>query len=148
MSFDAQSFLDAAVSGSNSTRVIPVPIGEYQGIIEEIKPRQWTSKDGSSTGIAVDITWIIEDEAVRTQLGRDKITARQGLMLDTTETGALDTSEGRNVSLGRLREAIGKNDAKKPFAFSMLPGSAAKVKVTHRIVGEDTYAEINSVAAL
>ena len=148
MSFDAQSFLDAAISGSNSTRVIPVPIGEYQGIIEEIKPRQWTSRDGLTSGIAIDITWLIEDEAVRTVLGRDKVTARQGLMLDTTETGALDTGEGKNVSLGRLREAIGKNDPKAPFAFSMLPGSAAKIKVTHRVVGEDTYAEVSGTAAL
>ena len=51
MSFDPQSFLDAAVTGSNDTKIIPVPMGEYMGIIDKVAPRQWQSKDGTQSGV-------------------------------------------------------------------------------------------------
>jgi hypothetical protein len=148
MSFDAQSFLDASVSGSNDTIVVPVPVGEYMGIINKVTPRQWQSKDGAQTGIAIDIDWLVEDANVRQLLGRDVVTARQGIMLDTTPTGGLDMSTGKNVGLGRLREAVGKNGEGDVFSFAMLPGLSAKISVSHRIAGENTYAEVKGVAKL
>jgi hypothetical protein len=148
MAFDAQSFLDTAVAGINDTKVIPVPVGEYMGIIEKVTPRQWQSKDGSQTGISLDVIWLVEDSAVKEYLGRDTVTAKQGIMLDLTPQGGLDMSKGKNVGLGRLREAVGKNNADEQFSFSMLTGLAAKVNITHRIVGEETYAEVKNVAKL
>lgn len=148
MSFDPQSFLDASITSSNDTKVVPVPIGEYMGIIEKVVPRQWTSKDGSSSGIAIDIFWLIEDAEVKAFLGRETVTCKQGIMLDTTSTGGLDISKGKNISLGRLREAVGLNTEGQAFSFGMLPGQAAKVSVQHRISGEDTFAEVKAVAKL
>jgi hypothetical protein len=146
--FDAQSFLDATVTASNDTKVIPVPIGEYMGIIDKVNPRPWQSKDGSQSGIALDVTWTVEDAAVKQQLGRENVTCRQGIMLDLTPQGGLDLAKGKNIGLGRLREAVGKNQEGEAFAFSMLPGLSAKISVTHRLVGEDTYSEVKSVAKL
>lgn len=148
MSFDPQSFLDASVSGTNDTKVIPVPVGEYMGIVEKVTPRQWQSKDGSTTGISLDVIWLIEDESVKEYLGRPSVSCKQGIMLDLTPQGGLDMSKGKNVGLGRLREAVGKNNSGEAFSFAMLPGSAAKVGVTHRVVGEDIYAEVKQVAKL
>lgn len=148
MSFDAQSFLDAAVTSSNDTKVIPVPMGEYFGIIEKVTPRQWQSKDGTQTGIAIDITWMVEDAGVKEFLGRDNVTVKQGIMLDTTPQGGLDMSKGKNVGLGRLREAVGKNQENEQFAFSMLPGLTAKISVTHRLHNDDTFAEVKAVSKL
>ena len=148
MSFDAQSFLDATVSSSNSTRVIPVPLGEYMGIIDKVSPRQWQSKDGTQSGIALDIIWLVEDAGVKQALGRDTVTVKQGIMLDLNTSGGLDLSDGKNIGLGRLREAVGKNEEGQPFAFSMLPGLSAKISVTHRVNGEDTFAEVKAVAKL
>lgn len=148
MSFDPQSFLDSSISSSNDTKVIPVPVGEYQGIIEKVAPRQWQSKDGTQTGIALDVFWLVEDANVKQYLGRDTVTVKQGIMLDTTPAGALDTAKGKNISLGRLREAVGKNEDGQPFSFAMLPGLAAKISVTHRISGEDTYSEVKGVAKM
>lgn len=148
MSFDAQSFLDSAYSESNDTSIAPVPVGEYMGIIEKITPRQWQSKDGTQTGIAIDITWMIEDDSVKQLLGRDKVTCRQSIMLDTTAQGTLDMSRGHNVGLGRLREAVGKNSPGEAFAFSMLPGLSAKIHVTHRVNNEDIFAEVKMVSKL
>lgn len=148
MSFDAQSFLESSFSGSNSTKIVPVPVGEYQGLIEKVLPRQWQSKDGSQSGVALDIFWSIEDANVKALLGRDNVICKQGLMLDLTPQGVLDMSDGKNVGLGRLREAVGKNDPSEAFSFAMLPGMMAKVSVMHRVVGEETYSEVKAVAKL
>lgn len=148
MSFDPQSFIDSTITESNDTKIVPVPEGDYMGIIDKIAPRQWQSKDGTQTGIALDIFWLVEDSAVKEYLGRETVTCKQGLMLDTTPQGGLDTSPGKNVGLGRLREAVGKNTPGEAFSFSMLPGATAKIRVSHRIVGEDTFAEVKGVARL
>lgn len=146
--FDAQSFLDATVSSSNDTKVIPVPVGEYMGIVDKVSPRQWQSKDGTQSGIALDIVWLVEDSGVKQALGRETVTVKQGIMLDLTNQGGLDLSKGKNIGLGRLREAVGKNEEGQPFAFSMLPGLSAKISVSHRVSGEDTFAEVKAVAKL
>lgn len=148
MSFDAQAFLDAAVTASNDTKVIPVPIGEFQGIIEKISPRQWQSKDGTQSGVALDVIWLVEDQEVKSFLGRETVTCKQGIMLDMTSDGKLDTMKGKNISLGRLREAVNLNTPGQPFSFNMLPGNAARISVRHRIDGEDTFAEVKGVARL
>ena len=146
--FDANAFLESSVSTSNDTKIVPVPVGEYQGIIEKVLPRQWQSKDGSQTGIALDVFWLVEDANVKQYLGRDVVTVKQGIMLDTTPAGALDTSKGKNIGLGRLREAVGKNQDGQAFSFAMLPGLAARISVTHRVTDTDVYAEIKGVAKL
>lgn len=148
MSFDPQAFLDASVTEANDTKIIPVPQGEYMGIIDKITPRTWQSKDGTQSGVAIDILWLVEDADVKAFLGRDTVTVKQGLMLDTLSTGALDMSKGKNVGLGRLREALNLNQPGQPFSFGMLPGNAGKISVSHRISGEDTFAEVKSVAKL
>lgn len=149
MSFDAQSFLSASVSSANDTKVIPVPVGEYQAIIEKVVPRQWQSKDGTQTGVALDVYWLVEDAEVKAFLGRDTVTVRQGIMLDTINGGTgLDVSKGKNIGLGRLREAVGKNREGEVFSFDQLPGLMAKVVVTHRVSGDDTFAEVKSVSRL
>lgn len=147
--FDADSFLNASIQGSNSTKTIPVPMGEYTGVIEKIEPRQWQSKDGTKTGISLDVQWLIEDQGVKEFLGRDTVTCKQGIMLDTTPEGGLDMAPGKNVGLGRLREAVGQNDPSKPFSFHNLPGQMAKVVVKHRTTDDgDTFAEVKGVAKL
>lgn len=148
MSFDAQSFLDASITGQNDTKIIPIPQGEFTGIVDKVAARQWTSKDGTMSGVTLDITWLIEDEAVKAELGRASVTCRQGIMLDLTPGGGLDMAKGKNVGLGRLREALHLNQPGQAFSFGQLPGQAAKVKVSHRIDGEETYSEIKQVVSL
>lgn len=148
MSFDPQSFLDSSISGSNDTKSIPVPTGEYMGIIDKVLPRQWQSKDGSQTGVALDVFWLVEDANVKEFLGRETVTCKQGIMLDLTPQGGLDMSKGKNIGLGRLREAVGKNNDGESFSFAMLPGLSARISVAHRVSGEDTFAEVKGVARM
>lgn len=147
MSFDPQSFLDASITETLDTKIIPCPQGEYMGIIDKVVPRQWTSKDGATSGIALDIFWLVEDQGVKDFLGRDTVTVKQGVMLDTKD-GGLDVSKGKNVGLGRLREAVNMNTPGQPFSFAMLAGQAAKITVSHRISGEDTFAEVKTVGRM
>lgn len=147
--FDPAQFLDAQVTDSNDTKLIPIPVGEYTAVADKVDVRTWQGKkDPSKSGVTLEITWSIDDQSVKEALGRDTITVRQGVMLDLTEGGSLDMGKGRNTQLGRLREAVKLNVPGQPFAFSMLPGRLAKVKVEHRIDGENIYSEIKSVAAL
>ena len=147
--FNPEQFLDMQVTDSNDTKSIPVPAGEYTAVAEEVKCRQWQSKqDPSKSGLTLDITWSVDDAAVKELLGRDKVTVRQGIMLDITDSGGLDMGKGRNIGLGRLREAIGLNTPGQPFSFSMIAGRVAKVNVSHRIDGENIYAEVKGVAKL
>lgn len=144
--FDPQAFLDSSITEANDTKVIPVPQGEYLAVLEKVTPRTWTSKDGTQSGIALDIIWLIDDASVKEFLGRDEVKCKQGIMLDMTDAGRLDTSKGKNIGLGRLREAVGLNVPGQPFSFQQLPGLLAKVSVKHRLVDEDTFAEIKAVA--
>ena len=151
MSFDADSFLQSSVTDANSTALIPCPIGEYMGVISKIAPRQWQSKDGTTSGVALDVFWLVEDANAKATCGRDEVVVKQGLMLDTTPQGGLDMSTGKNVALGRLREAVGKNTPGEAFSFAMLPGLAAKISVNHREDKNDpslVYAEVKLVTKL
>lgn len=146
--FDANQFLDQQIEGANDTKIIPIPVGEYTGVADEVKPRTWTSKDKTQSGVVVDITWNLDDQALKDSLGRQKVTVRQSIMLDLTESGSIDMSKGRNIGLGRLREALGLNDPSVPFAFAQIVGKIAKVSVSQRVDGEDIYNDVKGLAKL
>lgn len=146
MSFDPNTFLNATFDEQNDTKVIPVPAGEYLALAEKVDVKSWSSKDGSSSGIKLEIVWDILDDNVKALLGRDTVKVTQQQMLDLTDTGALDMGKGKNVGLGRIREAFDLNTPGQPFSFGMIQGRMAKVVVSHRTAGEDIYAEIKKIA--
>ena len=147
--FDPNSFLNMSVDQSNSTVAVPVPVGEYIAIIDKVDARPWQKKDDpSKAGMAIDILWSIDDAGVKALLERDKVTVKQGIMLDVTPEGGLDMGKGKNVSLGRLREAVDLNQAGQPFSFMMLPGRMARVRVKHRSNPDNPdqiFAEVDAV---
>lgn len=147
--FNPDQFLDMQVTDANDTKLVPVPVGEYTSVAESVNVRQWTSKkDPSMSGLTLEVVWAIDDSAVKELLGRDKVTVKQGVMLDLNDAGSLDMGKGKNVSLGRLREALDLNQPGAPFAFTMIPGRVAKVAVSHRVDGENIYSEVKGVARM
>ena len=53
--FNPEQFLDMQVTEANDTKVIPVPVGEYTALVEDVKCRQWQSKkDPSMSGLTLD----------------------------------------------------------------------------------------------
>ena len=146
--FDPASFLDATTTEASSTQTIPVPVGEYNAVIKEVKSRTWSSRDGTKSGLALDITYDIDDAAVKQLLERPTVTVRQSIMLDITEQGTLDNGKGKNVQLGRLREAVGQNTAGQPWAPRMLEGQPLRVAVAHEMYNEAPQAKVTGTLKL
>lgn len=149
--FDPNTFLADTVTGANDTKYIPVPQGEYPAIIKSVAARQMPSKaDPGKQVTVVDVVYDIDDQTVREVTGLDNPTVRQSVFLDLTPQGKLDMSKGKNIGLGKLREALGLNDPNKPFAFQDLTGRAAIVAVEHtpgKNEGE-VYANVSKVGKL
>lgn len=145
--FDAATFLETSVDEANDTKLIPVPVGEYTAVVEKIKADTWQGrKDPSMHGVKLFVTWMIDDQNVKALLNRDKVTITQDVMLDTLPNGGLDMSKGKNISLGRLREALGLNVPGQPFKFSDLNGRVATIRVINEPYEGEMYAKIKEVA--
>lgn len=145
--FDPATFLNTTTEEAMDTIIIPCPAGEYLALAEKVDVKSWSTKDGSNSGLKIEILWDIQDENVKAITQRDPTRVRQQQMLDLTETGQLDLGKGKNIGLGRIREALGLNAAGQPFAISMIQGRMANVKVSHRADGETIYDEVKAITA-
>lgn len=143
--FDAEAFQNSVITESNSTRTIPWPQGEYVGTIKKAEVRSGTISKGERqgqpwAGVSVQV------EVDRSLLPEGASSVASGMvMLDLTDAGGLDTRPGRNVNLGRLREAAGLNTPGQPFSFGMLEGRTVKVTTGTRTDPNDAeiqYTEI------
>lgn len=147
--FDVANFENAQFTESNSTTYTPVPEGEFNAVIDKKEIRN-TAKGQ----VILDVTWKIDDAEVAEVTGMANPTVRQSIFLDVSENGSLDFGKGKNIALGRLREALGQNQSGQPWGFGLLLGQVAKVRIKHRIVrdestGEDrTYTDVSGVAKL
>lgn len=131
--FDPKLFLDMQTNEATSTVRVPIPPKEYLAVISKVDTSKWTKRDDPSVfGLRLDVTYDIDDADVKALLGRDKISVAQGIMLDLTPQGGLDYSKGKNVTLGRLREACGVNTPGQSFSFRMLEGRPLKVVIGHK----------------
>jgi len=143
--FNPDQFLNTETNDATSTAYTPIPENEYTACVKEIKPRVTTS------GKAIlDVVWGIDDAdgSIEAATGMKQSTVRQSIFLDVTESGGLDTGKGKNVQLGKLREALSQNTPGKVWRPGDLIGGVAKVQVKHRIVDDATYTDIKSVTRL
>jgi hypothetical protein len=145
--FDPTTFMDATFNGANDTKVVPPPIGDWPAIIEEPKMVEWKSRDGSKSGWKLSMNLKLDSPEVAAATQRDTNRVRHDVMLDLTDSGNLDMGKGKNISLGRLREATGLNKPGEPFSFRMFEGKMIKARIGHRVDGEDVYAEVKAVTA-
>lgn len=130
MSFDPALFVQSTVEGVMSTQYVPIPEGEYTGLIKEVKGRM------AKESAILDVIWVIDDPNVRELTGMEEPQVRQSLFLDVSDSGMLDMGTGKNVQLGRLRAALGQNDG-RPWSPVNMEGKVAKILVTQRKVTED-----------
>lgn len=122
--FNPDSFLNTVVKEANSTETVLVPATEHSAFIKDVKPRQ------QGEWAVLDIHWQVIDEEVEKLVGRTPI-VKQSIFLDLTDAGSLDFGKGKNVPLGRLREAVGQNQNGKAWSPGQLVGAVAVVKVSH-----------------
>ena len=144
--FNPEAFMNATFNDSNSTQYEQVPEGEFQAVIDTVTPRT------TGTGKALlSVRWKVDDEGVRNQTGMAEPSVFQTVWLDVTEQGGLDFGKGKNVQLGKLRDALNQNAAGKPWAPGMLVGGIAKIRVKHSIDKRDNVtlnAEVSAVTKL
>lgn len=152
--FNPDTFLATSYTEANSTTLTPVPEGEYVAILGKPKARQFSgTKDPGAMYTSLDINCEIDlagqYPSIAQQIGRDKANVRFSCMLDMTEDGTgLDMGKGKNVGLGRLREAADLNVPGAPFSFAMFEGRPVKVSVKHRVVDDRIFDEVKAVAKL
>lgn len=128
--FNPDAFLASTTSDAGTTSFEPIPAGEYTAIIEDVVAREVNGKNGPR--VVLDVTCLLQAPEVQAKLGREKLTVRSGIFLDTTSNGGLDMSKGKNIGLNKLRDAVGMNVPGKPFSPSMLKGQTVKAQVTLR----------------
>lgn len=137
--FDPSVFEQQQFTEPNDTRYVAIPEGEYMALVKEKKFR-------NEKGYTIlDITWLVDDAGVRETTGMKDPIVRQSIFLDTTAQGGLDFGRGKNVKLGRLREALGLNQPGQPFSFNMIEGRPARVSIKHRLYEGDTFADVKEV---
>lgn len=140
--FNPETFLNTSTTEEFATSRVPVPEGEYVSVIKEIKPRQAKDKG------VLDIIWGIDDPEVAELTGFASPQIRQSIFLDLTEQGSLAIGKGKNVALGKLREAVGQNQKGRPWKPGDLVGQVAKINVVHRMYEDDIQADVRGVSPL
>jgi len=143
--FDEQAFLSTTTEGVMSTEYTPVPVGEYQAVVDKVNVRSGEGDKG--TWAVLDVTWGLDSAEAAEATGMDTPQVRQSIFLDITADGGLDLGKGKNISLGRLREAVNQNSG-GAWSPSMLIGSVATVKVDHRMYEGRVFADVKGVSAV
>lgn len=161
--FDPDTFMQQNVDAPLSTEYELCPQGEYPAMIgdftrDAFRSHDFEYKKGPNAGQPGTMTvfscpFVINDDSVRQALERDTVTVFQDVVLDIGDDGGLDFGKGKNVPLGRIREAVGQN-GNGPWQVASLRGAGpVMVKVSHdtfkRKDGtEGTKAIVSRVVAL
>lgn len=144
--FNPEAFMNSTTNEASATQYLQVPEGEYNASIDTVTPRS------TQTGKALlSIKWKVDDEAARNATGMAEPSVFHTIWLDVKDDGTLDGGPGKNVQLGKLRDALGQNAAGKPWTPGMLVGQVAKIRVKHSIDKRDNVtinAEVSAVTKL
>lgn len=139
--FDANEFMQGQMDKPLDTEYTLVPISEYMATIDDFSAEafqvvNFEYKQGERKGLPGSFTkatipFVIQDDRVKAELGRDKVVVEKQLILDLEDDGkTLATGPNKNIELGRIRAAVGQD--KGPWSFSMLRGAGPlMVKVGH-----------------
>lgn len=150
--FNADDLMNDSVSDAMDTKFIAIPPGEWTAIIDKLELKSDVSKKTGEAYLVCNITWSITDDSVKKAVGLEKATIRQSFFPDITEAGKLDYSKGKNVALGRIREAVGMNKPGESFNLGMLNGAGPAlihvVATPARDGSGEIYSNVKSVGKL
>ena len=154
--FDVNQIMSNEVNVAGDVNYTPIPQGVYTAIIKDIKleERQHEKINEGTPFVELGLTYLIDDENVRSELERDEVTIGDNCILDVTtdESGvdSLDFGKGKNVRLNRLRDAVNQNEPGVAWRLEHLKGKMLKIQVTHtpRKTGDGVFANVSQVAAL
>jgi hypothetical protein len=145
--FDPELFMDAEVEGEMETKYTPIPDGDYVAMIDE----KLDLKEVNGQPV-VDLYHIIDDPELAEKMAMERISVKQSLFLDVADDGSLAFGPNKNVKLGKLREALGQNQAGQIWSIKMLAGAGPlRIKVGSRPDRNDAtiiYNDVKATAAL
>lgn len=160
MTFDPNTFMNQTVDAPKGDTIIQqCPEGEFRAMIDDFDENAFFSgeagekaKNPGKPYTIFSPSFVIQDDAVAAELGREKVTVRhKGMFLDFASDGSLDFSKGKNVDLNRLRDSVGQN-VQGPWSFNMLKGAGpVMVKVVHEADKNDSekkYARVSKVTKI
>lgn len=134
--FDVASLKSASFDSGFSTQIKGFPDGDYLALTKKYALRPAKSKSGEDL-LWLDVVFEVDGgqaiptgETIQAVTGKPSVTARWSTSLEFTPGGTLDRSEGHNVGLGRLLEALGLN--KGSWNFEMLLNRPAKISTSCR----------------
>ena len=147
--FNPESFLDVTLTEPTTKRP-PLPAGDYTAVLMDTKARAWTGKtDSTKSGVAIDITLEVTlSPELAAIIGQPVINLFDSIMLDSTPSGSLDNSPGKNRRLRLYREALNMNKAGESFSIRAMAGRLINLKVKHEIYQGDIQERVDSVAAV
>lgn len=128
--FDPDTFLDSFTEESNETERVLIPAKVYAAYIEDVGIRHG-EKESGDPWVQLVLKWVIEDADVQAALNRDKVVLTDSLFVDLNEDGGIATGVNKNLQLGKLRKATGKNEGR--FSPRDLVGARALVDVKHTV---------------
>lgn len=148
--FDVNQFLDATTTEA-LVRLPPLPVGNYIARIDELKGDKWASKDGTKKGSKFNVTLKVDP---MTGPARDvtdaswptEYTVNDSIMLDVTESGALDYGTGKNGRLRIYRDATQTNVAGQQWSPRQLVGRQVLVQLQHREYQGEFFNDVKAVA--
>lgn len=124
--FDADAFMNTTIDEPMATALSSVPEGEYVAMIGDFDSTAFKTitftpegKSESVTRQILEVPFLIDDAALKAQLGREQVYYRESYWLDFTADGRLDTGPDKNVQLGKLRDVLNQN-GNGPWSPSML----------------------------
>ena len=130
MPFDPDTFMATTVDQPLETEYVLVPQGEYVAMIDNFTSESFEEihfeyKRGERAGTPGTMTkftlpFIIQDEKVKAEMGRDKVVVTKQIILDINANGAIDTGKNKNIELGRIRAAAGQDEG-QPWSVSRAP---------------------------
>jgi hypothetical protein len=142
--FDPNVFLSQEIKGANDTKFTPFPKGEWNCFVKELGMDEYEGKP------ILIVTWSCLDDEVKKTMGVEAPTIQDRIFLDY-ENGVLQFGMNKNIKLGRLREAVGQNDAKQKWNFNMLNGAGPVKLMVDHVPGKgeqagETFARITRYA--
>lgn len=154
MAFNADNFLTQTVVAAMDTVVTPIPEGDYPFQVTKVNITSGIIKNGDNAGktwAAVKLRCLCLDPNVAQELNREEAYQNAQVFLDLTEDeSGLAVGAGKNVDLGRLREAVGQNDEDEEWNLMMLQGGTFVGTVKHKFRddSQDPYGEMTAFASM
>jgi hypothetical protein len=139
--FDPDLFMNQTIDAPLETEFKMVPAGEYPAMIGDFDSGafeviDFEYKKGARAGQPGQMTkftipFVINDDAVKAEMGRDQVVVTSQLILDIDDNGGIDFGPNKNVPLGRIRDAVGQNGS-GAWTISNLRGAGpVMVKIDH-----------------